>query len=125
MEKILIAEDSPALANLLKYILARAGFEVSLYRDGNLASAAAAREEFDLIMLDQQMPGMTGVEVLHALRSSGPNHDTPVFLCTAKTHELDLHSLEDSRQITGIFHKPFSPKKLVERLKAVAAAKTN
>ncbi|MCR9291783.1 MAG: response regulator [bacterium] len=119
MEKILIAEDSPALANLLEYILSKAGFQVSLFRNGTLACEAAAREHFDLIMLDQQMPGMTGVEVLRSIRSAGPNDTTPIFLCTAKTHELDLQTLEDTRQITGIFHKPFSPKKLVEKLRGV------
>jgi two-component system alkaline phosphatase synthesis response regulator PhoP len=122
-EKILVAEDSPALANLLEYILTHAGFEVTLFRDGLLAWDAASQEAFDIIMLDQQMPGMTGLQVLQKLRQSGPNTNTPVFLCTAKTHELDLHELEAAQQITGIFHKPFSPKKLVERLKAVTLAK--
>ena len=45
MEKILIAEDSPALANLLEYILSKAGFQVSLFRNGTLACEAAAREQ--------------------------------------------------------------------------------
>jgi CheY-like chemotaxis protein len=121
MERILVAEDSPALANLLEYILAHAGYQVSLCRNGTQASAVAAQEEFDLILLDQQMPGMTGLEVLQSIRTQGPNAEKPVFLCTAKTHELDLQQLAVSERITGIFHKPFSPKKLVESLKSVTA----
>ena len=57
------------------------------------------------------------IEVLTTIRASGPNQETPVFLCTAKTHELDIDRLSSSLKVTGVFHKPFSPKELVVQLK--------
>lgn len=115
--KILVAEDSHALANLLEFVLKNAGFETRLCRTGVAACEAACSEKFDLILLDQQMPKMTGTEVAEALRVKGPNLETPVFLCTAKTHELDLNYLRETLKVTDVFHKPFSPRDLVEALR--------
>lgn len=116
MPKVLVAEDSFALANLLEFVLKKSGFEVCLARHGNNAALRAEEETFDLIILDQQMPGMTGTEVLRKIRSGGPNQTTKTYLCTAKTHELDVDSLRTELQIAGIFHKPFSPRVLVDTL---------
>ncbi|MEM7474109.1 MAG: response regulator [Planctomycetota bacterium] len=117
MDKILVAEDSFALANLLEFVLSNAGFDVTLCRTGSSAWQTAQEQKFDILLLDQQMPGMTGVEVLTAIRNDSPNRETNAFLCTAKTHELDLQNLHETLAIKGVFHKPFSPKDLVENLK--------
>lgn len=116
MMKILVAEDSFALANLLTFVLKNAGFEVDLHRTGAAALTAACSQKYDLILLDQQMPQATGLEVIEALRRQGPNTETPVFLCTAKTHELGLDELQARLNIARVFHKPFSPKELVHSL---------
>ena len=117
MERILVAEDSFALANLLEFVLKTAGFDVTLQRTGTAALNEAQKVEFDLILLDQQMPGLTGVEVVEGFRESGPNQHTTTFLCTAKTHELDLQYIKNDLRVREVFHKPFSPKDLVEDLK--------
>jgi len=117
MHKILVAEDSHALANLIEFVLKSAGFDTRICRTGAAACEAACAEKFSLILLDQQMPKMTGTEVVEALRARGPNYETPVYLCTAKTHELDLDYLRQSLHVTDVFHKPFSPRDLVETLK--------
>lgn len=117
MERVLVAEDSMALANLLEFVLGNAGFEVTVHRSGLAARDAAANEQFDAILLDQQMPEMTGLEVIEQLRKSGPNMSTPIFLCTSKTHELDIASLQEELGITRVFHKPFSPLDLVSNLR--------
>ncbi|QDV28132.1 response regulator [Aureliella helgolandensis] len=125
MTHILVAEDSFALANLLDFVLKSAGFEVDLRRTGGAALKAGMERSYDLILLDQQMPLLTGVGVIEALRTDGPNQSTPIFLCTAKTHELDLEDIQGRLAVTDIFHKPFSPKNLVERLKTAIPVAAN
>ncbi len=120
MRKILVAEDSFALANLLTFVLKNAGYAVDLHRNGASALEASQKQKYDIILLDQQMPRMTGLEVLEAIRLEGPNRQTPVCLCTAKTHELGLTDLLGRLQISQVFQKPFSPKELVRNLAEVA-----
>jgi CheY-like chemotaxis protein len=118
MAKILVAEDSFALANLLNFVLSNAGFEVELHRHGASALASCQRHQFDLILLDHQMPHVSGLEIIEQIRGAGPNQQTPAFLCTAKSHELRLAEYSQSLNISGVFHKPFSPRDLVSRLQA-------
>lgn len=120
MCRILVAEDSFALANLLTFVLKNAGYDVDLHRSGASAYKATCAEKFDIIMLDQQMPYMTGIEVTEALRADGPNQLTPVFLCTAKSHEIGVEELMQRLNVSAVFQKPFSPKELVQHLKTVA-----
>ena len=121
MKKILVAEDSHALANLLEFVLDSAGFEAHVYPTGMAAKDAAMRDRYDMILLDQQMPELTGIEVAECIRvAEGPNRETSIFLCTAKTHEIDLEAIQQQLGLTGIFHKPFSPKELTDRLVAQA-----
>lgn len=120
--KILVAEDSFALANLLKFVLKNAKFEPDVYNTGDRARDAGLANEYDVILLDQQMPGLTGLAVAEELRTTGPNQHTPICLCTAKTHELDLEDVKGRLNLAAVFHKPFSPKDLVVDLKKVLAA---
>lgn len=122
MAHILVAEDSFALANLLEFVLKRAGFKTTLARNGDIASMILSSEQFDLLVLDQQMPGKTGIDLLREVRSGGPNQATPAFLCTAKTNELNLPMLQKQLSIAGVFQKPFSPRELVDALQAVTHA---
>ena len=116
MGQILVAEDSFALANLLCFVLKNAGFEVDLHRHGQSACEAVCRRHYDILLLDQQMPKMTGLEIIETVRSGGPNRETPVFLCTAKSHEIKGDAKLDRLAISAIIHKPFSPKDLVQQL---------
>lgn len=120
MSQILVAEDSFALANLLCFILKNAGFEVDLHRTGQSAYEALCKRRYDIICLDQQMPQMTGLEIIESIRSSGPNCHTPVFLCTAKSHEICMGADRERLAISAIIHKPFSPKELVALLQNAA-----
>ncbi len=120
MSKVLVAEDSFALANLLKFVLVNAGFQPDIFHAGDKALEAGQSAVYDIIILDQQMPGLTGLEVAEALRKSGPNQATPICLCTAKTHELDIADAQERLLVTKLFHKPFSPKDLVGILRTIA-----
>lgn len=120
MCKILVAEDSFALANLLSFVLKTAGFDVDIHRTGLSAYEALCRQPYGILLLDQQMPKMTGLEIMQAVRAEGPNVDTPAFLCTAKSHEISLEAKREELRISAIIHKPFSPKDLITQLKHAA-----
>lgn len=117
-KKILVAEDSYALANLLSFVLKNAGFEPEIFRTGKAALESALVHTYDVLLLDQQMPGLTGVEVVEAIREAGVASSTPVFLCTAKCHELDLEDMRQRLGVVDVLQKPFSPKELIATLRA-------
>ena len=113
MARILVAEDSLALSNLLQFVLTQAGHEPTICRQGDKALEAAKKNQFDLLIFDQQMPRMTGLEVAEAVRKDSLNSSTPICLCTAKWHELDIETIKSELSISEILRKPFSPRDMV------------
>ncbi len=118
---ILVAEDSYALANLLTFVLKNAGYSVDLHRNGATALEACQQQKYSLLLLDQQMPHMTGLQVIEAVRAGGPNQNTLILLCTAKSHELGPGQLIEQLHISKVFQKPFSPRELVRHLRDIVA----
>jgi DNA-binding response OmpR family regulator len=116
MTKILVVEDQPGIALGLEDDLRIEGYEVEVVGDGIAASRRACEQNFDLILLDVMLPGKDGFEVCRELRRAG--RKTPVILLTAKTQEaekvlgLDLGA-------DDYVTKPFSPKELRARIRAV------
>jgi DNA-binding response OmpR family regulator len=113
--KVLVAEDDPAIRDLLAHHLQREGFEVTAVSDGN-AALRAARDLADVIVLDVGLPAIDGFEVARTLRRE--KRDIPILMLTARTDEID--------RIVGFelgaddyISKPFSPRELVARVKAV------
>ncbi len=112
--RILVVEDNPALSRVLAFNLARAGFEVVTAGDGEEAWQQLQEISFDLIVTDQQMPRMEGLECCRRLRTLERYRETPVIMLTAKAFELDHQKLADEVGITAVFVKPFSPSELVQ-----------
>lgn len=79
--RILVAEDDVAIAEVLAYSLRKAGYEVDVAHDGEVADQALAQDAFDLVILDLGLPRKPGLEVLRALRSRGSR--VPVLVLTA------------------------------------------
>jgi DNA-binding response OmpR family regulator len=114
--RVLVAEDDPAIRELLVYHLQRDGFDAVSVGDGN-AALRAAREAADILVLDVGLPGVDGFEVARTLRRE--KRDVPILMLTARTDEIDRivgFELGADDYIT----KPFSPRELVARVKAVA-----
>lgn len=84
-ERVLIVDDEPDIALILKLHLEEAGFITSWSADGESALKLLDANGHDLILLDVRMPGISGIEVLHRLRAG--NHDTPVIMMTAHGNE--------------------------------------
>jgi DNA-binding response OmpR family regulator len=116
MSKILVVEDEPGIAFTLESDLQTEGYEVSLVRDGVEAVRRARAEKFDLILLDVMLPGKDGFEVCRELRRGGLR--TPVIMLTAKTQELEK-VLGLDLGADDYITKPFSPKELRARIRAV------
>jgi len=114
MPSVLIAEDNLALANVYRFCLSKAGFSVVLAKNGSSAVEHASKQRFDLIILDHQMPKLTGVEALEIIREKTLNRQSPAMFCTAKINEKDWPDLSKRLQISEIVKKPFSPVELME-----------
>ena len=115
-DRILIVEDEVKLAGLLRDYLAQEGFEVSMLHRGDEVEEWVRANGTDLILLDLMLPGKSGLDVCKALRASG----TPVsiIMVTARVDEIDrLLGLELGAD--DYICKPFSPREVVARVKAV------
>ncbi len=114
-ERILVVEDEANIANLARAYLEREGFAVRTAADGRAALQQARATQPDLIVLDLMLPGMDGLEVCRRLRQES---DVYIIMLTAKTEESDrVVGLELGAD--DYLTKPFSPRELVARVKAV------
>ncbi|MEZ6018875.1 MAG: response regulator transcription factor, partial [Planctomycetota bacterium] len=115
---ILIIEDDADIVELLQYNLAKEGFKVRVARDGDAGLHEARRYRPDLILLDLMLPGVDGLEVCRRLKRDQELATTPVVMVTAKSEESDVVSgLEMGAD--DYLAKPFSPRELLARVRAV------
>ena len=115
MQTILVVDDEPKIAQLARDYLEHAGFAVLTAADGSSALHAARTRHPDLVVLDLGLPGLDGLDVIRALRAAG---STPIVVVTARDTELDkLLGLELGAD--DYVTKPFSPRELVARVRAV------
>jgi len=113
--KLLVVDDDPRLRELLTITLERAGYQVITARDGQMALTHAARETPDLMVLDVGLPELDGLEVCRRLRAKS---DVPILFLTARDDEIDrVLGLELGAD--DYVTKPFSPRELVARIKAI------
>ncbi|MGQ0844992.1 MAG: response regulator [Sporichthyaceae bacterium] len=113
---VLVAEDEPAIADLLELYLAREGYAVHVVRDGAEVTAAVSRLRPAALVMDIGLPNVDGIAVCRALREAGDW--TPVLFVTARDDEVDrIVGLEIGAD--DYITKPFSPREVVSRVKAV------
>jgi two-component system, chemotaxis family, chemotaxis protein CheY len=120
--KILVCEDNVALSGVISFNLIRAGFEVKCVANGRLALDALEKESFDLVLSDQQMPMMTGIQLCENTRQLAAHKQTPFILLTAKCMELDFARLQKKLNISAALPKPFSPSELINCIEEALAA---
>jgi two-component system, OmpR family, alkaline phosphatase synthesis response regulator PhoP len=116
-EKILLVEDAEDILELVRYNLAKEGWQVSCATSGEEALNAVRQTAFDLILLDLMLPGVDGLEVCRRLRRDAATARVPVIMLTAKGEETDI--------VVGLelgaddyMTKPFSPRVLTARIRA-------
>ncbi len=115
--RALIVDDNIALARVTQFALDRAGFETQIALNGQMGLELAQESQFDIVITDQQMPIMSGIELCRALRELPNYFDCPLILLTAKGLELELPKLREEIGINGVFCKPFSPAAVVSEVK--------
>lgn len=117
-ERVLVVDDEPDILSILVYQLSREGFRVSTAVSGRSAIETAIREVPDLVVLDLMLPELDGYEVLAQLRQHESTSSIPVILLTARTEEEErLRGFDTGAD--DYVTKPFSPRELVARVKAL------
>ena len=115
MNRVLIVDDDPALAEMLGIVLRGEGYHVTHCGDGTSALATFRDAKPDLVLLDVMLPGMSGVDVCRELRSRS---SVPIIMLTAKDSEIDkVVGLEMGAD--DYVTKPYSGRELLARIKAV------
>lgn len=116
MAKILIVDDEPRIRELIRENLQYSGYTCEEAGDGSAALSLLTGGGYDLVILDLMMPFMDGMSCLREMRTRRIN--TPVIILTARGEEYDkLAGLEGGADDYVV--KPFSPRELVARVKAV------
>ncbi len=117
-EKIVVIEDEPDILEVLCFNLEREGFQVLSAGSGGAGLETVTRESPDLVLLDLLLPGVDGLDVCRRLRSRPETAHIPVIMVTAKGEESDV-VLGLGVGADDYIQKPFSPRELVARVKAV------
>lgn len=120
--RILVVDDEPNIREVVELYLQREGYQVEVAGDGAAALQAIERRTPDLIVLDLMLPAINGLQITRMLREG--SYNIPIIMLTAKGEETD--------RVTGLelgaddyVTKPFSPKELVARVKAVLRRVSN
>lgn len=112
---ILVVDDEPSISEVVSLYLKRAGYQVVVAQDGESALEALEEQPPDLVVLDLMLPKVDGLEITRQLRAQG---NTPIIMLTARCEETDrILGLEMGADDYVV--KPFSPRELVSRVKAV------
>lgn len=89
MKSILVVEDNPVIMELIRFLLMTSGYQSKEARDGVEALKVAKENRFDLILLDIQLPGFDGLEVLKEIKKIPEIQKTPVVALTAHAMQGD------------------------------------
>lgn len=115
---ILIVDDEPMICELLSFNLHKAGYDTVQADNGHTALEMARTTKLDLIILDVMLPGIDGLEVCRTIKGQQHTAGIPIIMLTAKNDEVDkIIGLELGAD--DYMTKPFSPRELVARVKAV------
>ena len=117
-QNVLVVEDDPDIVELLRYNLEREGYVVHVAQDGEKGLAEARRRKPDVVLLDLMLPEVDGLEVCRRLRAAEETVRVPVIMLTAKGEETDM-VLGLEMGADDYVTKPFSPREVLARIRAV------
>lgn len=118
MPQILVLEDEESIRQMLAFALGRAGFEVTQASNSEDAEHCLYQQLPDMVLVDWMLPGMSGLEFIRRLRRDPLTQKLPVIMLTARSQEDDkILGLESGAD--DYLSKPFSPRELIARVKAL------
>ena len=103
---ILLIEDEVNIAEAIRFILSRDGWQIEVLADGAAAKAAVVRLRPDMLILDLMLPGKTGLQILTDLRTNPAFANLPVLMLTAKGQGRDREAAERAG-VSAFMTKPF------------------
>jgi two-component system, chemotaxis family, chemotaxis protein CheY len=117
-KKILTVDDSASIRQMVVFTLKSAGYDVVEASDGNLGVQQAKKVQVDLILTDQNMPGMDGLTLIKTLRATPQYKSTPMLMLTTESSDA-MKMQGKTAGATGWLVKPFDPQKLLEVVRKV------
>lgn len=116
---VLLIEDEPNIAEAIRFILSRDGWQVSMLMDGIGAAEAVQTEKPDIVILDLMLPGCSGLEVVQAIRANPETQAVPVLMLTAKGQGRDREAAERAG-VNRFMTKPFSNADILASVRELA-----
>jgi two-component system alkaline phosphatase synthesis response regulator PhoP len=115
MDKILIIQDSPSVNAMLKFRLESGGFSVETAETGEEGIEKTKACQYQLILLDYNLPGMNGSQVCRILKEQDNTKNTPIVFMSAKDEDK-LRQITKEAGADGYLGLPFEGKKLIEQI---------
>ena len=120
--KVLVVDDFATMRRIIKNILRQIGFtNIIEADDGSTALPILEKDNIDLVITDWNMPKMSGLELLKAIRSNPNLKDTPVLMVTAEAKKENV-LLAIKAGVNNYIVKPFTPEVLKEKIEKIFAA---
>lgn len=118
-KRVLLIEDEPNIIEAIRFILSRDGWTVETHSDGATAAAAVDAKLPDIIILDVMLPGLSGFDILRALRENDDHRDRPILMLTARGQQKD-RDMAQAAGVSAFMTKPFSNSEMLEAVRALA-----
>lgn len=119
--QVLLIEDEPHIAEAIRFVLGRDGWQVGTLADGAEALARIRGERPDLVILDLMLPGVSGLEIVALMRAEPALAGLPVLMLTAKGAGRDREAAERAG-VSRFMTKPFANADLLAAVRALVPA---
>ena len=113
MKTVLTVDDSPSIRQMVSFTLKNAGYDVVEAGDGNAGLAQARAKVCDIVITDQNMPGMDGLSLIKALRALPDYRSKPILMLTTESSDA-MKAQGKAAGATGWIVKPFNPQTLID-----------
>jgi DNA-binding response OmpR family regulator len=118
-KRILVIDDEPVMLKVVSFRLKNAGYEVVTASSAGQGLALIRSEHPDLVLLDVQLPDMTGFEVCRRVKQDDALKGIPVVFFTASNATDDMDRAVEQYGAQGCIRKPFEPQELLARIQAL------